>query len=78
MTAEVPALRTLLVPLGVEVQLVNDSEDKALFRALSEEHSAKGFPHSILIRSGKPVGAIPGYQPAGQMKETIERQLTSL
>ena len=78
MTAEVPALRTLLVPLGVDVRLVNDTDDKALFRALSEEHAAKGFPHSVLMRSGKPVGAIPGYKPAVQMKETVERQLTSL
>ncbi len=78
MTAEVPALRSLLVPLGIEIRLVNDTDDKTLFRALSEEHSAKGFPHSVLLRSGKSVGAIPGYQPAQQMKETIERKLTSL
>ncbi len=78
MTAEVPSLRTLLAPLGVEVRLVTDADDKALFRALSEEHAAKGFPHSVVLRNGKPVGAIPGYQPAIQMKETLERQLTSL
>ena len=60
MTKEVPSLKAVLEPMGVEVVLVSDIPDKAAFQKLAAEHSARGFPHSVLLVEGTKIADIPG------------------
>lgn len=77
MSAEVPALQSLLDPLGVEVVLVSDIQDKTEFQQLSTEHSAQGFPHSVLLVDGTKIADLRGYMPAAKMKEIVASKLSS-
>lgn len=75
MSAEAPALKSLLEPMGIEVVLVSDMQDKAAFKKLATEHSARGFPHSVLIVDDAKLADIPGYVPAPKMQEMIAAKL---
>jgi len=76
MSAEVPALQSLLDPMGVEVVLVSDMKDKDQFQKLSTQHSARGFPHSVLIVDGTKIADIPGYMPAPKIQEIVSSKLS--
>lgn len=76
MSAEVPALQSLLDPMGVEVVLVSDMKDKDKFQKLSTQHSARGFPHSVLIADGTKIADIPGYMPAPKIQEIVSSKLS--
>ena len=75
MTAEVPSLKSLLAPMGVEVVLISDKQNKDAFKKISTEHSARGFPHSVLIVNGTKLIDIPGYMPAPKMQELVAAKL---
>ena len=75
MTAEVPALTSLLDPMGIEVVLVSDIQDKPKFQKLAAQHSARGFPHSVLIVDGAKIADIPGYMPALKIQEIVSSKL---
>jgi len=75
MSAEVPALKSLLEPMGIEVALVSDMQDKDAFQKLATEHSARGFPHSVLIVGDAKLADIPGYVPAPKMQEMVAAKL---
>ena len=75
MSAEVPLLQSLVGPVGVDVVLVSDQKDKAKFQQLSAEHSARGFPHSVLMVGGSKVADIPGYMEASKMKDIVSSKL---
>ncbi len=75
MSAEAPALKSLLDPMGIEVVLVSDAKDKAAFQKLASEHSARGFPHSVLIVDDAKLADIPGYVPAPKMQEMVAAKL---
>ncbi len=75
MTAAVPELKSALAPLGVTVQLVSDADDKNVFQKLAQEHSATGFPHSVLFVHEVAVASVPGYFPPTKMKELVESKL---
>ena len=75
MTAEVPTLKSLLEPMGVEVVLVSDIQEKDKFQKLAAQHSVRGFPHSVLIVEGTKITDIPGYMPASQLQEVVSSKL---
>lgn len=75
MSAEVPTLKSLLEPMGIKVVLVSDVQDKAKFQKLAAEHSARGFPHSVLIVDGTKITDIRGYMPALKIQEIISSKL---
>ena len=75
MSAEAPALKSLLEPMGIEVVLVSDMQDKDAFQKLATEHSARGFPHSVLIVGDAKLADIPGYVPAPKMQEMVAAKL---
>ncbi len=61
--------------MGIEVVLVSDAKDKAAFQKLASEHSARGFPHSVLIVDDAKLADIPGYVPAPKMQEMVAAKL---
>ncbi len=75
MSAEVPSLQAALNPRGVEVVLVSDQDDKPQFQKLATEHSARGFPHSVLLVEGTKIADIPGYMEASKMVEMVSAKL---
>jgi len=75
MSAEAPTLKSLLDPMGIEVVLVSDIQDKDAFQKLATEHSARGFPHSVLIVGDDKLADIPGYVPAPKMQEMVAAKL---
>ena len=75
MSAEVPTIQSLLEPMGVEVVLVSDMKDKATFQKLTAQHSAQGFPHSVLMVGNTKIADIPGYMPAPKLKEIVSSKL---
>ena len=75
MSAEAPTLKSLLAPIGIDVALVSDIQDKDTFHTLASEHSAVGFPHSVLIVGDAKLADIPGYIPAPQMQKIVSSKL---
>ena len=75
MTTEVPALKSMLEPMGIEVVLVSDIKDKDKFQKLAAQHSVQGFPHSVLIVDGTKIADIPGYMPALKIQEMVSSKL---
>ena len=75
MSDEVSTLQSLLEPMGVEVVLVSDKKDKDKFQKLSAQHSAQGFPHSVLLVDETKIADIPGYMTASKMKEIVSSKL---
>ena len=75
MTKEVPSLKAVLEPMGVEVVLVSDIPDKAEFQKLAAQHSVQGFPHSVLLVEGTKIADIPGYMPASKIQEIVSSKL---
>ena len=75
MSAEVPTLKSLLEPMGVEVVLVSDIKEKEKFQNLSVQYSPQGFPHSVLIIDGTKIADIPGYMTASQLQEVVSSKL---
>ena len=68
MTELMPAVTKALNQMGVETQLVSDSQNKAQFQALANQYGARGFPHSVVLVGETVAATFPGIMPVDQKK----------
>jgi glutaredoxin len=61
---EMKQIKQALESKGVKVEVYDQSEDPAAFKAKSKELGATGFPHAEVTSASGKKGEVPGYKPA--------------
>ncbi len=75
MSAQEKELKDKLAKIGVKLEMVNDTHDKAKFDAESKKEGSKGFPDSVLILSNGKKQKISGYMPAEKMVAKVKSMM---
>ena len=78
MTESMPAVTKALNQMGVETQLVSDSQNKAQFQALANQYGARGFPHSVVLVGETVAASFPGFMPVDQIKAKVTTALQNM
>lgn len=63
---EMAQIKQALESKGVQVEVVDQSQDDAAFKAKAKELGANGFPHAQVVSASGKKGEVSGYMPATQ------------
>lgn len=75
MSAQEKELKDKLANIGVELEMVNDTQDKGKFDKESKMAAVRGFPHSVLVLSNGQKKDISGYMPADKMVAKVKSMM---
>jgi thiol-disulfide isomerase/thioredoxin len=75
MSAQEDELKGKLAKIGVNLEMINDTDDKAKFDKESKTAKARGFPHAILVLSNGQKKDISGYMPSDKMVAKVKSMM---
>ena len=75
MSAQEKELKDKLANIGVNLEMVNDTQDKGKFDKESKMAKVRGFPHSVLILPNGQKKDISGYMPAEKLVAKVKSMM---
>jgi hypothetical protein len=75
MSAQEDELKGKLAKIGVDLEMINDADDKAKFDKESKIERSKGFPDSVLILSNGKKQKISGYMAADKLVAKVKSMM---
>jgi hypothetical protein len=75
MSAQENELKGKLAKIGVNLEMINDTDDKAKFDKESKMAVARGFPHSVLVLSNGQKKDISGYMPSDKLVAKVKSMM---
>ena len=75
MSAQENELKGKLAKIGVDLEMINDTDDKAKFDKESKTAKARGYPHSMLILSNGQKKDISGYMATDKLVAKVKSMM---